>query len=217
MIDDNTIRFIDISKWQRPTSLKWDKLPANISAVVVRSTYGKTPDPYAVEHFTAAANVGRKPGVYHFVTYDDPAAQWAAFKRLFALCGLGVEGDLLPVLDCEWLPKETAPADPARYVSNVNQLARMCDDAFGGCVIYTATGFWQQCGRPQSWLQRPLWVAHYPGDRSEAGARAFAPRALAPQGKGKWQMWQSGPRLIPGFSSAKIDYNYSLGPLPVIP
>lgn len=142
--------------------------------------------------------------------------QWDAFSRQLDLVDYGDPGDLLPVLDCEWLPKEKVPADPHRYLANVNALLRLCDSTFGGAIIYTATGFWQQCGRPRNWLERPLWVAHYPSSRDEEGARAFADKALAPQGPGKWQMWQSGPRLIPGFSVSKIDYNYSLGALPTI-
>ncbi len=215
MITDSTTRFIDVSKWQHPTSLHWDKLPSDISAVVVRTTYGKTPDPFAKAHFDAALNAKRKAGVYHFVTYDAPETQWHAFSRQCELLGFGCEGDVLPVLDCELLPKEKTPADPARYLSNANKLAALCDSAFGGCIIYTAASFWQMLGRPRNWLERPLWVAHYPSDRSEAGARAFADKVLTPHGPGAWRMWQSGPRLIPGFSPAKIDYNYSLGELPV--
>jgi GH25 family lysozyme M1 (1,4-beta-N-acetylmuramidase) len=213
-ITADTARFIDVSKWQTPRSLTWKNLPTDVSAVVMRSTYGTTLDKHLAEHFDAVVDARRVPGLYHFVTNAPAAEQFGAFRAAAQLVKFGDKGDLLPVLDLEWLPGEKKP-EPT-YAQRAGEMIDLVSKQWGGCIVYTAFGFWQQCGSPASWLTHPLWVAHYPGDRSEAGSVAFAPKVATPHGKGNWQMWQSGPRLIPGFSAGKIDYNYSSIPLPVI-
>lgn len=217
-ITDSTTRFIDISKWQLRQNLDWSKLPADVSAVIIRSTYGTTPDPRFAIHLESTVDAGRAVGCYHFVTYAPADEQWDAFQAAVTAGLYGDAEDVLPVLDCEWLPGEHAPRDPAAYRDRVSALLEKCDERYGGAIIYTATGFWEQCGRPDEWTDRPLWLAHYPKDNSEAGSRAFADKVYTPYGAGQWHMWQSGPRVIPGFDRRRsgIDYNYSRIPLPTI-
>lgn len=218
MITEDTHRFIDISKWQMRQNLDWKKLPPEIEAVIIRATYGTTPDPRFAQHLESTVDAGRRVGAYHFVTYAEPGEQWKAFQDTVKAGLYGDAEDVLPVLDCEWLPGESKPKDPKAYVEVVDAMIWRCFERYGGVIIYTATGFWEQCGKPESWLDWPLWLAHYPKDRSEEGARQFAQKVYTPHGLGKWKIWQSGPRVIPGFDKrgSGIDYNYSLEPLPAI-
>ena len=215
-ITDSTTRFIDISKFQLRQTLHWDKLPADISAVIMRATYGTTRDPRFAQHLESVVDAGRSVGCYHFVTYAPADEQWQAFQETAKDAMYGDANDVIPVLDCEWLPGEKKPKDAHAYVERVEEMAYEMLAAYGNAIIYTATGFWEQCGSPSSWLEFPMWLAHYPKDRDEAGARAFADRVYTPRGAGQWQMWQSGPRVIPGFCKNTIDYNYSRIELPLI-
>lgn len=219
IITDSTYRFIDISKWQDPKRLTWGGLPADVSAVIMRATYGKTLDPHVKAHFDACVDHRRTPGLYHFVTYEDPTRQWDAFERVVELVGYGDIGDVLPVLDCEHLPGEHLPSDPARFISTTAALMARCDSVFGGCIIYTSERYWRELGKPKAWLERPLWISHYPSkdDNHESLCRTFALAGkVSTPNKLPLKIWQSGPRIMRSFATSKIDYNYASGPLPAI-
>jgi GH25 family lysozyme M1 (1,4-beta-N-acetylmuramidase) len=213
-ISDDTIRFIDISKWQRPEALHWHLLPTDVRAVASRATYGTKPDPLFGVHVDATVDAARQVGAYHFVT-DAPAAdQFKAFEAALAAVKFGDPDDLLPILDVEWMPGDKRPRPGT--LDTVNAMIDLVSRKWGGVILYSPTGFWQQLGSPRAWLAHPWWVPHYPADRSEKGARAFASRVYAPHGLGNWQMWQSGPRDLPGFCASPVDYNYSSIPLPTL-
>ena len=57
---------VDVSKWQNPATLPWDKFATGADGLIARASYGTMRDERMLEHLRRAKGVGLKVGVYHF-------------------------------------------------------------------------------------------------------------------------------------------------------
>jgi GH25 family lysozyme M1 (1,4-beta-N-acetylmuramidase) len=151
---------IDVSHHQKPSAINWKARPADLTFAYVRALYGTKPDTACEEHCRNASRAGLDVGLYTFVRDDQTVdAQWEAIEA--AVEEHSYSEAPCMAIDAESQYKNRTP-DPKVYVPMVNELLRRCKDTFGEVLLYTNLfSFWPAMGRPQEWLQYPLWVADY--------------------------------------------------------
>ncbi len=77
-----SIKIIDISYWQSPTAINYDKLAAQVDGVILRACYGKYADTAFLTHAREFALRGVPLGVYHFITqYNSVSEQVGALNK----------------------------------------------------------------------------------------------------------------------------------------
>lgn len=199
----------DVSVFQAPTLVPWRDYDFGIC----RATYGKSPDKKVLQHVEAIRNGGAVLGLYHFFRADqDVDQQYDVFRSVAQQAGLGV-GELLPCIDIEDFPGHTiGPADAPK----AEAFAARCDTDFGGAIIYITQRDWHRLGKPAWVLDRPLWVAHYPGK----GSTSILTKPATPNGA-PWRIWQCmvgrlGTGTQDHTDKLAVDQNLASDPLPLI-
>jgi GH25 family lysozyme M1 (1,4-beta-N-acetylmuramidase) len=197
--------------WQPPALVDWRAQDFGI----VRATYGAKPDRLALEHVKRVRGAGKVVGLYHFfLGHLEVRPQVDAFLSVAEKAGLTV-GDLLPAIDVEDYPGHViSPADLPALTSFDAQIR----SHFAGSMIYTTQRDWARIGKPAWYLERPLWVAHYP----KLGSKLPLAKAATPGGA-PWRIHQCivGP-IVPGAylqapkHARAVDQNIATEPLPVI-
>lgn len=195
---------IDISVWQNPSKLNWNKLKLTQQFVICRATYGDVKDTMLESHFNNAKNAGMLVGVYHFFRQTKtPESQIEMFEKTCKSIGYG-PGDIVPVLDVETNEKIDGKVIPEKYNSGCEAIAKAFKEKYGDCIIYTTKSFWAELGKPKWLLEYPQWVAHWdvkqpsvPGDK-------------------EWTIWQYKVASLDGFEGKQIDQNKSVDNLPLV-
>jgi GH25 family lysozyme M1 (1,4-beta-N-acetylmuramidase) len=209
----------DVSTFQSPGLVDWTKQDFGI----VRATYGTRPDAKTVQHVERIRAAGKVVGLYHFFRPDQNIdAQVEEFCKQAEACNL-FTGDMLPCVDIEDYPDKFsgstavhwAPVAPA-WVDTLARLVENLEVRFGGSILYVTQRDWHRLGKPEWVLERPLWVANYPGKGATSPLKAPA----TPAGK-PWRIWQwlVGPldkQLQDHTSSRAVDQNVATSPLPLI-
>lgn len=205
------LRGCDVSVFQSPGLVDWRAQDFGIA----RATYGTKADKTALEHVKRIRAAGKTVGLYHFFRADQAVtAQVDAFAAVATAAGL-TAGDLLPCIDVEDYPGHTiGPLD----VPSLTLLDEQIRNHFGGSIIYTTQRDWHRLGKPAWYLERPLWVAHYP----KAGSTLPLANAATPAGV-PWRIHQCivGPIVAGGWKQdptnpIAVDQNLALSPLPLI-
>lgn len=179
---------IDVSHHQFPGDMNWKVLRAGVSFCIARATYGTKPDRYFFRHIQAARAEGVKVGGYHFFRQGQAARpQLEAFTAQLATAGIG-PGDIIPAIDIE----DNHKFDGAPEHAKAALAEEICDALvrqFGDCMVYGSQRDWSLFGKPDWWLRRPLWVAHY----------TAAPKPATP-GDLPWTIWQrAGDAHLTGY------------------
>jgi GH25 family lysozyme M1 (1,4-beta-N-acetylmuramidase) len=212
----------DVSTFQAPGLVDWTKKDFGI----VRATYGGKPDAKALAHVERIRDAGKIVGLYHFLLPQQAiAGQVDSFCRVADAARLG-PGDMLPCIDIEDYPDQWSkvgglhathwqPVAPA-WVDPLAQLVEAFDAHFGGCILYVTQRDWARLGKPAWVLQRPLWVANYPGKGATSPLKAPATPGGCP-----WRIWQwlVGPlnkQLQDHTDPRAVDQNVASSPLPLI-
>lgn len=203
---------IDVSHWQSPASLPWEKIAAGASFCICRTTYGTTRDRAVAEHMRRARAVGLQVGVYHFFRPSQPVADQLATFRAAAAAAKYQPGDIIPALDVEAdpVPKPGTPVSPG-WQEGVRWMLDVMVSEFGDAMVYITQREFGMLGKPAWLLERPLWVANYTGAK-----------APATPGNMPWLLWQhrvgpfqaNGPG---GYDKARplLDQNRASGALPM--
>jgi hypothetical protein len=157
---------IDVSHWQKPSALPWDKFEGKVQAVIVRAAYGsELRDKHAREHVRRARLIGAKVGLYIFYRpHHTVQKQFELLCSVAEECKIG-PGDVVPTIDVEKdpIPKPGVDVAPS-WNGPVHELAQRIDERFGAkCMLYLTQREFGFLGKP-AWIleaDRPRWVAHY--------------------------------------------------------
>jgi len=191
--DGYEIHGIDISHYQG--KIDWDALQnADIDGcplrfIIIKSTEGSTRlDSKFKENFVNARNYGFIRGAYHFWSNKSTAREQA---RWFLKNVPLDNGDLPPVLDIEYAPKDKSVEDFQRDV--LTWLHTVEDKYHVKPIIYTYYKFKQKYLSAPVFDDYPYWIAHYYVDKVEY--------------EGKWKFWQhTDAGRLPGIKGY-VDFN----------
>lgn len=194
---------VDVSKWQPPASLPWDKFAAGAHGLIARSSYGTMRDERMVEHLKRARGAGLKVGCYHFYRPSRPVqAQLDVLLAQLDLAKIG-SGDIIPTLDVELDPVPAPQPVTKAWQEGVRAILSALKDRFGNAMVYITQREFNMLGAPEWLLTFPLWVANY----------TAAPKPASP-GNRPWTGWQHrvGP-FVPdgpgGYDKAHPDLDQS--------
>ncbi len=182
---------LDISSWQRPSSLNWDIIEQLHSFVICRATYGTKKDKHFVAHSKSIARTHLSFGAYHFIRTSQP---WAKQLDEFCKClddvGYG-ELDLLPVLDIE--RNDYDPWQPTKLLSYSHHMAEVLASRYGDVMLYVSPSIDAVLGKPDLFRKHPIWVAHYGVDE--------------PSFDGDWAIWQKSGSYRGPEADGPLDLN----------
>lgn len=162
---------IDISRWQAGIDLA--AVPCEF--VVIKATEGTTyVNPYCDQHFSQAAGLGKKLGVYHFAGGGNAAAEAEYFVNNIR----GYIGRAMLVLDFEIQNMENGAAWSKQWLDRVFELTKVKP------VIYMSNYManhldWSSAAK----AGYPLWNAYYYAYGTPMG---YNPNAPLPEGLGAW-------------------------------
>ena len=209
---------IDVSKWQPPASLPWNKFAAGAHGLIARASYGTMRDEQMLEHLKRARAAGLKVGVYSFYRPSQPVrAQLDVLLAQLDLAKIG-PGDIVPTLDVELDPKPSPQPVTKAWQDGVRQMLAALKDRFGNAMVYITQREFGMLGAPEWLLTFPLWVANY----------TSAPKPATP-GNRQWTGWQFrvgpfDPNGAGGYDKAHPDLDQShfvdlplIGALPYLP
>lgn len=162
---------IDISRWQAGIDLA--AVPCEF--VVIKATEGTTyVNPYCDRHFSQAAGLGKKLGVYHFAAGGNAAAEADYFVRNIR----GYIGQAMLVLDFEQQNMTDGAAWSKQWLDRVYELTKVRP------VIYMSNYManhldWSNVAK----AGYPLWNAYYFAYGTPMG---YDPDAPLPERLGAW-------------------------------
>jgi GH25 family lysozyme M1 (1,4-beta-N-acetylmuramidase) len=187
---------VDLSQYNRDSKIDYVAMvESGVRFGYVRCAYGvKNRDPLMRLQLDAmlAGGVERR-GIYYFPTEAPAEEQWAVLDESMGASGLEI-GDLVPALDLEWLDgRGKVPTDRKRYNETIELLSERSARKWGGCIYYTAAGYWMDLGRPSAWLDWPWWVPKWSSTQPPDVPRP-------------WSIWQNSTS-VPAWAKSKIDQN----------
>jgi GH25 family lysozyme M1 (1,4-beta-N-acetylmuramidase) len=173
---------IDISFWQPPLTIDYDKLADQVDGVIIRAAYGTGEDTKFDQHYLELSARGVPVGAYHYlIGSQSMSKQASAFNEITA----GKELKL-----GRWMDVEDTRSGTRLYLNQVLEYAALMPDM----GIYTSRSKWHEIMGGMYLTDRKLWVAHY--------TTASAP--LMPVGFSSYWLWQYS-------STGKLDgYNGNL-------
>lgn len=173
---------IDISFWQAPLAIDYDKLADQVDGVIIRAAYGTGEDTKFDQHYLELSARGIPVGAYHYlIGSQSMSKQASAFNEITA----GKELKL-----GRWMDVEDTRSGTRLYLNQVLEYAALMPDM----GIYTSRSKWHEIMGGMYLTDRKLWVAHY--------TTASAP--LMPVGFSSYWLWQYS-------STGKLDgYNGNL-------
>ena len=141
---------IDLSKYQDPATIDYDKIAEKVDFVILRIGFGWAKDIYFERHYLAFTERGVRIGGYHFPLNTRLQEQADLVKQ--ALDGKRIEAGL-------WVDVE------AQYQSRseINAYIPILENTIGTEIgIYTSYWKWFEVMQNETrWASKRLWVANY--------------------------------------------------------
>ena len=141
---------IDLSKYQDPATIDYDKIAEKVDFVILRIGFGWAKDIYFERHYLAFSERGVRIGGYHFPLNTRLQEQADLVKQ--ALDGKRIEAGL-------WVDVE------AQYQSRseINAYIPILENTIGTEIgIYTSYWKWFEVMQNETrWASKRLWVANY--------------------------------------------------------
>ena len=190
---DKTFGF-DISHYQEAKDIKWDSLSIGnrtvpLKFVVLRATMGnRSKDKNFDEFWELSKKHNLIRGAYHFYRADeDPVTQANNFLESVKL----EEGDLVPVLDIERIPRKKSNE---QLIEDLKIWLKIVEEKYGEKpVIYTFYHYYKDNLRGE-FDDYPLWLANY-NDVPQ------------PSPDDDWKIWQFTENGIVYGINTKVDLN----------
>lgn len=187
---DGVTNIIDISYWQDPALIDYDKLAAEIDGAILRCAYSTYKDTRFEAHYRELSKRYLPLGVYHYIIGGVSANQQA---ETLAEATNGLELPLGYWCDVEDIREGTAlnKAQVEAYLTYAEtKLDKQVD-------IYTSKSRWQQIMQnSKNHSHRRLWIAHY----------TSADRPWIPDAWDKWYLWQFTDRArFEGYTRGGLD------------
>lgn len=165
-------RIIDISYWQDPSKIDYDKLAAQVDGVIIRCAYGVRKDTAFDRHYQELSSRGVPCGAYHFLVQFKSVDEQLAVVRQ-AVSGKNLKAGI-------WLDVELESGADALTRSQVIEFMTKAEAEFGELGIYTGRWCWNPImgttNNPYS--SRKLWVGSY------------TTSPYMPYGWDDWFIWQ---------------------------
>lgn len=184
-----TITVIDISQYQPPERIDYDKLAGAIDGVILRAAYGTRKDTAFETHYAEFRKRGIPIGVYLFLVGYKTAGEQVTVLRE-AIKGKDLKLGI-------WLDVETeAGATPLTYKHVINFMT-LAEAEFGQVDIYASNWCWKAIMGADyaKYSTRKLWCA------------AYTSAPLIPAGWADWWLWQyTSKGRLPGYAS-DLDIN----------
>ncbi len=198
------LKGVDVSAWQDPDAVNWDRLAEEHYFVIARACYGTTADKHFAEHIRRARAKSLVVGAYLFYRPGEAVMdQLAAFHEAAGVAGFG-PGWLLPAVDVEESELYDGPLEAERYSEQCRLICETWSKLHGGAIVYTNPRDWKALGSPD-WLgDYRLWIAHWGADAPTT------PLGLP------WAIWQHRVAPLPGIYARTIDQDVAPEPLPLI-
>ena len=170
---------IDISKYQNPDLIDYDKIAEQVDFVIMRIGFGWLKDIHFERHYLEFIQRGKRIGCYHFPL--DTRLQEQADMVKLALDGKRIEAGL-------WVDVEAQYQSRSEINAYIPILESTLDTEAG---IYTSYSKWLEVMQNETrWASRRLWVANY---------GVSVPRLPSPWKK--WCVWQySSTGRLNGYS-----------------
>jgi len=165
---------IDISAWQPPTHINYDRLANEVSGVILRVAYGTRADIHFATHYRELRARGVPIGAYHYIVEYKTVTE----QITTAMTALGDRKLQLGF----WVDVELEPnATPLRAVTAV-AYTREIETRLGyKAGIYTSASMWRSIfGSSNPLSDRDLWVAYYTTGNTP----------ILPTGWSTWKLWQ---------------------------
>lgn len=176
---------IDISFWQAPLKIDYDKLASQVDGVILRAAYGTSKDIHFDQHYAEFSARGVPLGAYHYLIGSQSMSRQAvAFATI-------LEGKQLTL--GTWMDVEDIRSGTRLYQNQVLEYASLVPDA----GIYTSRSRWHEIMGGAYLTDRKLWVAHY----------TTASQPLMPVGFSSYWLWQySSTGRLDGYAG-NLDMN----------
>ena len=176
---------IDISFWQAPLKIDYDKLASQVDGVILRAAYGTSKDIHFDQHYAEFSARGVPLGAYHYLIGSQSMSRQAiAFATI-------LDGKQL-TLDT-WMDVEDTRSGTRLYQNQVLEYASLVPNA----GIYTSRSRWHEIMGGAYLTDRKLWVAHY----------TTASQPLMPVGFSSYWLWQySSTGRLDGYAG-NLDMN----------
>ena len=159
---------IDISFWQAPLRIDYDKLASQVDGVILRAAYGTSKDIHFDQHYAEFSARGVPLGAYHYLIGSQSMSRQAVAFATF------LDGKQL-TLDT-WMDVEDIRSGTRLYRNQVLEYAALVPDS----GIYTSRSRWHEIMGGAYLTDRKLWVAHY----------TTASQPLMPVGWQGYWLWQ---------------------------
>ncbi|MFA5457710.1 MAG: GH25 family lysozyme, partial [Synergistaceae bacterium] len=176
---------IDISFWQAPLAIDYDKLADQVDGVILRAAYGTSKDIHFEQHYAELSARGVPLGAYHYLIGSQSMSRQAVAFATF------LEGKQLKL--GTWMDVEDTRSGTRLYRNQVLDYAALVPDS----GIYTSRSRWHEIMGGAYLTDRKLWVAHY----------TTASQPLMPVGFDSYWLWQySSTGRLDGYSG-NLDMN----------
>lgn len=197
------IRIVDISYWQDPSKIDYDKLAASADGFIFRVAYGtgvtgkwQGSDPaFETHYYELCVKRGKPCGVYHFIVAYKP------IKDQVDIMYKAIQGKILKLgLWCD--VELEGGADPLK-ANHVIEYMTLAEEKMGELGIYTGRWCWYDIMGTEykRYSSRKLWM----------GAYTSSPTNYIPHGWTSWFLWQyTSSAQLPGYAGG-LDSNYFYG------
>ena len=151
---------VDLSYYQSPTNINYDRLCAAISGAIIRVAYGSGvpnkwsgPDPEWERHYFEFNKRDKPLGGFQYLTEYQPVEEQVEVMRK------GIEGKRIRI--GRWADVEVERGAEVLSKQTVHKYMQLAEAAMGEFGIYTSYWYWWQIMGGYYYTNRKLWVAHY--------------------------------------------------------
>lgn len=151
---------IDVSYYQNPALIDYDKLCAAISGAIIRVAYGSGApgkwegvDPEWERHYFEFNKRDKPLGGYQYLTEYQPVEEQVEVMRK------GIEGKRIHI--GRWADVEIERGAEVLTKQTVHKYLQLAETAMGEFGIYTSYWYWYQIMGGYYYTNRKLWVAQY--------------------------------------------------------
>lgn len=187
---DGKTNIIDISYWQDPALIDYDKLASEIDGAILRCAYSTYKDTRFEKHYQELSKRYVPLGVYHYIIGGVSANQQAQTLKD------ATEGLALPL--GYWCDVEDIRPETALNKAQVDAYITYAEAKLGKQVdIYTSKSRWIQIMQnAKNHSHRRLWIAHY----------TSASEPWIPDAWNTWYLWQFTDRArFDGYTRGGLD------------
>jgi GH25 family lysozyme M1 (1,4-beta-N-acetylmuramidase) len=224
------MKIIDISAWQDPAKINYEKIAEQVNGVILRGAYGIWKDTRFAQHYATFKRLGVPLGIYHYIVEYKSALEQAGIFYNIVMSGESFTVDMgngygevvVDAKDFElgfWCDVELeANAMPLTRKTVDTYINSLQGRGLSDIGMYSSRYYWDSIMKTDYYKNQKLWIANY---------GTSSPALPATGGWTKWWLWQytSSARLdgyagnldMSHFWGSPADYNAWVGEVVVDP